>query len=120
MATRQRPFREDTTPRLFDSILHQPVVPPRALNPRISPEMERIILKCLEKDPGERYQSVKEVAVDLRRLAAPTATSVSSAMPPRDSKRKWWAAEVPGAVLVLFLALTFAFDVGGIRPRMGG
>jgi TolB-like protein/Tfp pilus assembly protein PilF len=120
MATRQRPFRENSTPRLFDSILHQPVVPPRALNPRISPEMERIILKCLEKDPGERYQSAKEVGVDLRRLLAPTATSVSSALPACTNKWKWWAPAVAGAVLVLPLAIAFAFDLGGIRWRMGG
>ena len=74
MATRQRPFREDSTPKLFDSILHQPVVQPRALNPRVSPEMERIILKCLEKEPGERFQSAREIEVDLRRLTSgPTA-----------------------------------------------
>lgn len=118
MATRQRPFREDSTPRLFDSILHQPAVPPRALNPRISPEMERIILKCLEKDPGERYQSAKEVGVDLRRLLSPTATSVSSAIHARNNKWKWWAPVVAGAALVLLLAI--AFDLGGIRGRMGG
>jgi NADH dehydrogenase len=120
MATRQHPFREDSTPRLFDSILHQPVVPPRALNPRISPEMERIILKCLEKDPGERYQSAKEVVVDLRPLLAPTATSVSSALPARTNKWKWWAPAVAGAVLLLLLAIALAFDLGGIRWRMGG
>jgi serine/threonine protein kinase len=35
MATHQRPFREESTARLFDSILHQVVVAPRGLNPRI-------------------------------------------------------------------------------------
>ena len=68
MATRQRPFREESAARLVDSILHQVVVAPRALNPRISPEMERFILKCLEKEPENRYQSAKELLVDLRRL----------------------------------------------------
>ncbi|MFY9585078.1 MAG: serine/threonine-protein kinase, partial [Candidatus Acidiferrales bacterium] len=71
MATGQRPFREGLASRLTDAILHQPPVPPRTLNGRISPELERIILKCLEKDPENRYQSAKELVVDLRRLATP-------------------------------------------------
>jgi non-specific serine/threonine protein kinase len=120
MATHQRPFREDSMPRLFDSILHQPVVPPRALNPRISPEMERIILKCLEKDPGERYQSAKEVGVDLRRLLAPTMTRVSSAIPVLKNKWKWWAPVGAGVALTLFLAIALSFDLGGIRGRTTG
>jgi eukaryotic-like serine/threonine-protein kinase len=120
MATRQRPFREGSTPRLFDSILHQQAVPPRALNPRTSPEMERIILKCLEKDPGERYQSAKEVAVDLRRLLTPSATIVSSSIPARNNKWKRWMPVVAGAALVFLLAIALAFDVGGIRGRMDG
>src|SRR3989449_1281036 len=73
MATGQRPFREELATRLADAILHQPPVSPRALNARVSPELERIILKCLDKDPDNRYQSAKEMAADLRRLAAPAA-----------------------------------------------
>jgi serine/threonine protein kinase/tetratricopeptide (TPR) repeat protein len=73
MATHQRPFREESTPRLFDSILHQSVVAPRALNPRISTEMERIILKCLEKERENRYQSARELRVDLQRVLTPSS-----------------------------------------------
>ena len=76
MATHKRPFREESTARMFDSILHQVVVTPRALNRRISPEMERIILKCLEKEPENRYQSAKELLVDLRRLIGGSTTVV--------------------------------------------
>ena len=69
MATGQRAFRDEVAPRLTDAILHQTAVPPRAVNARISPELERIILKCLQKEPEDRYQSAAELEVDLRQLA---------------------------------------------------
>jgi len=69
MATGQRAFREGIAPRLTDAILHQSAVPPRAVNARISPELERIILKCLQKEPENRYQTATELEVDLRQLA---------------------------------------------------
>jgi len=68
MATDRRAFPEELPSRVIDSILHHAPVPPRALNSRVSPELERIILKCLEKDPSRRFQSAKEMLVDLRRL----------------------------------------------------
>ena len=70
MATARRAFDEKNPSRLIDAILNQPPVAPRAVNGRISPDLERIILKCLEKEPESRYQSAKEAGVDLRRLAA--------------------------------------------------
>ena len=68
MATGQRPFSELPGNRLFDAILHRPPIPPRQLNPKLSFELENIIAKCLEKDPANRYQSARELAIDLRRL----------------------------------------------------
>ncbi len=106
MATHQRPFREDSTPKLFDSILHQPVVPPRALNPRVSPEMERIVLKCLEKEPGDRYQSAKEVAVDLRRLTSGATTVVG----PRKRHVRQYVSKL-GAVVLIVLALATVYFI---------
>lgn len=77
MATARRPFDDDSSTRQIDAILHQPPVTPRALNARISPELERIILKCLDKAPERRYQSARELQVDLERLATPSSVAVA-------------------------------------------
>src|SRR5512135_307005 len=69
MATGQRPFAGVAASQLIAAILRLPTVPPTMQNPRISAELERIIGKCLEKEPGDRYQSARELAIDLRRLA---------------------------------------------------
>jgi eukaryotic-like serine/threonine-protein kinase len=104
MVTRRRPFREESVASLFDSILHKAVVAPPALNPKISPEMERIILKCLEKDPENRYQSAKELLVDLRRLISGSTTAVA---PPKKPLRK--RASKLAAALLIALALATAY-----------
>lgn len=119
MATGQRPFREALTSRLTDAILHQSPVPPRALNPRTSPELERIILKCLEKEPERRFQSAKELSVDLRRLGAPTAAvGPASAKHARSLAHR--AVAVSGAALLVFLVVFAALNIGGWRDRLVG
>jgi len=85
MATQQLPFREETAARLFASILREPVTAPRAVKPQLSPELERIILKCLEKEPGRRFQSARELAVDLDRCAHP-----SEGYPAKAAKPPLW------------------------------
>ena len=106
MTTGQRPFREAIPLWLTDAILHQPPVPPRAVNSRVAPELERIVLKCLEKDPENRYQSVKEVAVDLRRLGAPpSSTKVLAA--PRARTRAWLLGA--GALILIALLAAIGF-----------
>ncbi len=116
MATGLRPFRQAVSTRLADDILHGAPLPPRAVNSSISPEQERIILKCLEKDPDIRYQSAKELAIDLRRLVA---SSTAIAGPPRGAGANWKRAAWigAGAVALLLVALA-APNVGGWRQRL--
>src|SRR5262249_3238180 len=74
MATGRRPFEATLPTALAADIQHKPPARPGRINPDLPPKLEDIILKCLEKDPANRYQSAKELAVDLRRLAISSAT----------------------------------------------
>jgi eukaryotic-like serine/threonine-protein kinase len=80
MATGQRPFAEVPSGQLIGALLRRPPIPPARLNPKVSPELERIIGKCVEKDPENRYQSAKELAIDLRRLLTPSAVAPAAAI----------------------------------------
>lgn len=83
LATGQRPFQDEISARLTDAILHKPPAPVRSLNDGISAELERIIMKCLEKEPENRYQSAKELDVDLRRMQMPSSSGVIVGNAPR-------------------------------------
>ena len=79
LATGGRLFPEAQPAQLAHAVLERVPVSPSSANRQISAELERIILKCLEKEPENRYQSAKELQVDLRRLATRSSTNVASA-----------------------------------------
>jgi WD40 repeat protein/tetratricopeptide (TPR) repeat protein len=63
--TGRPPFRGKSDVETLLLVLHQEVVPPRRLNSRLDRDLERICLKCLEKEPGRRYASAEALADDL-------------------------------------------------------
>lgn len=87
LSTGRLPFNDLLVTKLTNSILHSPPPSLSSFVSSVSPELERIVLKCLEKDPELRFQSAKELAADLKRMQAgstrPTSIVESSAAKPR-------------------------------------
>lgn len=68
MATGTRPFRGESPAVICEMILNRDPVSPVRLNADVSPELERLISKALEKDPNLRYQHAADLQTDLKRL----------------------------------------------------
>jgi len=68
MATGKLPYSGTTSGTVFEEILNNAPVEPSRLNPEIPPALERMILKCLEKDPDLRYQSARDLLTDMKRI----------------------------------------------------
>ncbi len=68
MATGALPFRGQTTAAVFDSLIHGVPEWPLRFDPAPPPELKRIVLKALEKDPAQRYASAADMRADLQQL----------------------------------------------------
>ncbi len=67
-ATGQKPFAGDSVVKSLHMVIYESAPPIVDLNPLAPAELQRIVRRCLAKDPDERYQSIKEVAIELKEL----------------------------------------------------
>jgi serine/threonine-protein kinase len=80
MLTARLPFDGETPAETLDNIIHAEPIPIPRLNYGVTPDLDRVVRKCLEKDRERRYQSVRDLLIDLRNLqrdsdsGAPQAT----------------------------------------------
>ena len=115
MATGCQAFKGRSDGVILDAILNCAPVPPLELNRVVPPRLAEIIGRALEKDPGLRYQTARDLKSDLQRLkrdVASGAASGSSAAPPTALTRRHWpswlrfaTAGVTGLALLLFIAM---------------
>ncbi len=115
MATRRRAFEGETAEAVVEKVLVETPRPPSQTNPELSPALDEIVRKLLEKDREMRYQTAADVRTDLKRLrrdtgpasgVTPTRTQVE-----RPGLGQWLRRLSPtarrnvAAALVLVLAL---------------
>jgi len=67
-ATGKKPFEGDSVIKSLHMVVYEPAPPIADFNPSAPAELQRIVRRCLAKDPDERYQSIKEVAIELKEL----------------------------------------------------
>jgi serine/threonine protein kinase len=68
LLTGQPPFDANSVYDTLRMVIRQPPTPPHVFHPGTPPALEEICLKCLEKDPADRYPSAEALADDLRRF----------------------------------------------------
>jgi serine/threonine-protein kinase len=64
--TGYRLFRGDTHAALVTAVLKQPILPPSRLAPDVPPQLDRIVMRGLERDPALRYRTTHEMATELQ------------------------------------------------------
>ena len=124
LATGRRPFEADTLTELLVRVVTEQPVPPRAFA-NISPDLEAVILKSLEKDPAARYQTALEFADDLSRVTLGLPTRARRAawniwLGLQPSSRPWTPGGNRGNVpdhsrdCFRLLCISLARDPGGL------
>jgi eukaryotic-like serine/threonine-protein kinase len=110
LALGRRPFDSLVPAQLADQILRSEPPAPRALRPDLSPQFEFVVLKCLEKQADLRYQSARDLEIDLRRVSSAHTQQVAPAPSPARPQWRTWGA---GAALLLAFAAAAFF---ALRP----
>jgi WD40 repeat protein/tRNA A-37 threonylcarbamoyl transferase component Bud32 len=124
LLTGRPPFRGATVLETLQQVKTAELVPPSRLVPGLPRDVETIALKCLQKDPGKRYESATALAEDLRRFQAGEPIV---ARPVGSVERTWrWCRRNPvlagslgatAAALVAVAVLATVFAVNQAEAR---
>src|SRR5258708_29258562 len=77
-ATGKKPFAGDSVVKSLHMVIYEPAPPISDLNPSAPADLQRIVRRCLAKDLDERYQTIKDVAIELKELRRDLAAAGDS------------------------------------------
>ena len=120
MSTAVLPFQGANSNAILNAIINQPPIPPGRVRHGLSPNLEEIISKALEKSPEMRCQSAAELNADLKRLRrglefGTEATTAALLQQPIRRRRALWAALSLLAVFTTGYFLRNQFNVNSAR-----
>ncbi len=111
MATGKRPFTGKSQISLATAILEKDPEPIRNLQPLLPAALDRVVGTCLQKNPDDRFQSARDVRLELKWIPETMSEPPASGSPAAEVASRWsilpWllvAAAVVAAVVIFFVA----------------
>jgi eukaryotic-like serine/threonine-protein kinase len=102
MLSGQRAFKRDTSAETMTAILKEEPPELTRTNPAISPGLERIVHRCIEKQPEQRFQSASDLGFAFESLSGTTSSMKVEAQAPH--QLKWRAAAAAAGLVIVALA----------------
>ncbi|MDE3137642.1 MAG: tetratricopeptide repeat protein [Acidobacteriota bacterium] len=119
----EHPFRGQTNIATSSRVLHVDPPPPSSVNPVVPPELDRVVMRMLEKTPATRYQAAKELAEELDWMERSGTTPTIVGLPIREtqpearpSRGRLVLIATLGAVAVIALLAA----IPGVRRTVAG
>jgi serine/threonine-protein kinase len=112
LCTGARPFAGATVVELFIALDRDEAAPPSRVNPRVPAGLERVVMRCLQKQPADRYASARELLADLDAPSLEPAPARAGA-----SRARAWITVAVAAVLIAALAyFQRSHAIPGVAP----
>jgi serine/threonine protein kinase len=130
MLSGKRAFTGDSAAEMMSAIWRDEPPELGATNAKISPALEKIVRRCLEKKPERRFHSAHDLGFALEALSTPSGSRLdpsATALPAATlsgDKSEWlknaWLAWIAAAILVLGLLVSLPFTIAYLRRGAGG
>ncbi|KAA1260346.1 Serine/threonine-protein kinase PknB [Rubripirellula obstinata] len=124
MLTGGPPFEFDEDLKLLDAVVKKPPEPVNAIRRSVPKDLNSICLKCLEKNPSQRYQSAEALVADLDRFASGIPVTAHPIGPAtrsyRWAKRNPIAVAVLGALSILLFAAAYFWNQSNQNAEIAG
>jgi hypothetical protein len=120
LLTGRPPFQADSTVDLIFKVVSEAPASPRKLNPTLPRDLETVCLKCLQKEPAQRYGSAEALADDLKRFRNGEPTLARPAGKVERFRRWAWrrrwrlAGGAAAALVLLLLSCSLALNFFGV------
>jgi predicted Ser/Thr protein kinase len=126
MVTSELPFKGETPLDTMHAIAYEEARPVTIVRRNLTPELHRIVFRCLRKNPDDRYADAHALAADLKRLKHDLETGTTTKLPAADRFRNWverLKLSFPGGtkgMLILAGAIALAALLVAVKFNWGG
>ncbi len=119
MLAGRRAFNGDSVADAMSAILKEDPPELTATNREISPTLDHIVHRCLEKDPQQRFQSAGDLAFQLSELSGMSTSSAAAtpAIATPAAPRPWMAAVIAAMAVLLLVAATWFLARSAVHPE---